>query len=82
MRRAVFTEIPRQDDYVLGSTGFTWTVDRARGDGSVWRISAGERSRAVALRLMRTLAERDGTDAWVGAGIGSYQLIARHRHDP
>ena len=82
MRRAVFTTVPPRDDYVLSATGLTWNVDRVRGDGSVSRVSAGERDRAVALRALLSWAERDGTDAWGGAGIGSYRLIERHRRSP
>jgi len=82
MRRTVFITVPRQGDYVLSSTGITWTVDRARGDGSVSRISAGERNRVLALNAVRSLAGRDGTDGWEAAGIRSYRLIAHHRQAP
>ena len=83
MRRAVFITVPPRDDYVLRATGLTWHVDRAHGDGSVSRVSeAGERDRAVALGALRSLAERDGTDAWDGAGFGFYRLVARHHRWP
>ncbi|HSG01711.1 MAG TPA: hypothetical protein VLA20_11290 [Vicinamibacterales bacterium] len=82
IRRAVFSTVPQRDDYVLTPTGLTWNIDRAHGDGSVSRVSSGERDRAVAQRALLSLAARDGTDAWAGAGIRFYQLIERHRGSP
>jgi hypothetical protein len=82
MRRAVFITVPPRDDYVLRATGLTWNVDRSHGDGSVSRVSVGERDRAVALGALRSLAARDGTDAWAGAGVGVYRLIERNRRSP
>lgn len=82
MRRAVFTAVPPQNDYILSPTGFTWNVDHAQGDGSVARTSAGERNRLVALRALLPLAERDGTDVWDAVGIRCYRLIARNRPIP
>jgi hypothetical protein len=81
-RRAVFTTVPPRNDYVLSGTGLTWNIDRAHGDGSVSRISAGERNRASALGAVLSLAERDGTDAWDADGIRSYRLLRHHRPSP
>jgi hypothetical protein len=77
MRRDVYATVLPSGDYVLTSTGVTWNVDRAHGDGNVSRISAGERDRSVAVRALRSLAERDGTDTWVESGIGFYCLVDR-----
>ena len=79
LRRDVFIAVPRQHDYILGSTGVSWTVDRVLGATSVSRISTGERSEVQARSAARALAARDGTDAWQVAGIGSYRLIWRGR---
>ncbi|HEY5616729.1 MAG TPA: hypothetical protein VIK60_02230 [Vicinamibacterales bacterium] len=79
MRRQIFTARPTRGDYILGSTGVSWHVDRTNGDGAVMRISAGERNRKIALASLLSLAEGDKADAWEPFGNNSYRLIERHR---
>ena len=79
IRRQIFTTRPPDGDYILGSTGVSWNVDRATGDGTVMRISAGERNKKIALASLVSLAEGDKVDAWEPVGIDSYRLIRRHR---
>jgi hypothetical protein len=82
MRRDVFTAHPPDGDYILSSTGYTWDVRRATGNGSGMRIAVGERNRKVALTAMRTLAERDQADAWETSGSDSFRLVTRPRSSP
>ena len=79
IRRQIFTASPPRGDYILGSTGVSWNVDRTNGDGTVMRISAGERNKKSALAALLSLAEGDKTDAWEPVGTNSYRLIKRHR---
>jgi hypothetical protein len=79
IRRAVFTALPLEGDYVLSPTGFTWNVRRSNGDGSVQSITAGTRDRALALSHLVALADGDDTDAWETAGSGSFWLVGRFR---
>jgi hypothetical protein len=79
IRRRTFTECPSRGDYILGATGVSWSVDRTNGDGSVNRISAGERNKKIALASLLSLAESDHTDAWEPFGSSAYRLIKGHR---
>jgi hypothetical protein len=79
IRQQIFTASPPCGDYILGSTGVSWNVDRTNGNGSVMRISAGERNKKTALAALLSLAEGDKTDAWEPVGTNSYRLIKRHR---
>jgi hypothetical protein len=79
IRRHVFTASPTGGDYILGSTGVSWHVDRRNDGGTVMRISAGERNRKIALASLLSLAQTDHTDAWEPAGVNSYRLIEKHR---
>jgi len=79
MRRAVFTTLPPQGDYVLSSTGYSWNIRQSNGDGAYLSISAGGRLRTRALADLVSLANSNRTDAWETAGNGSFWLIARSR---
>ena len=79
IRRDIFTATPPSGDYMLSTTGLTWSVDRTRSDGVVVRVVAGERNRKGALARLLALADGDSTDAWESFGAGSYRLIKRCR---
>jgi len=81
-RRDIFTAQPPRGDYFLSPTGLTWGVRRTNGHGSVMDISAGERSKRIALAALLSLAEGDKADAWEPAGTGSFRLIKRFRSSP
>jgi hypothetical protein len=80
-RRKVFTVRPPSGDYLLSSTGFTWSIGRSNADGSRMQMTTGERDKNVALATLLMLADRDRTDAWEAEGTGSYWLVKRHRAD-
>jgi hypothetical protein len=79
IRRDTFTTTPPSGDYVLSTTGLTWSIDRTSPDGVVMRIVAGERTKKGALARLLMLAEGDRADAWETFGTGSYRLIKRCR---
>lgn len=79
IRRGIFTATPPAGDYILSTTGLTWSVDRPSADGLVMRVVAGERDRKSALARLLALAEGDRADAWETFGTGSYRLIKRCR---
>ena len=78
IRRDIFTEMPPSGDYILSTTGLTWSVNRTSGD-VVLRVVAGERNRKGALARLLALAEADSADAWESFGSDSYRLIKRCR---
>jgi hypothetical protein len=79
IRRQIITSRPLRGDYILGSTGVSWNIDRTHGDGTVMRISAGERIKKIALASLLSLAEKDNTDAWEPVGTSAYRLIKGYR---
>jgi len=78
-RRAIFTALPLEGDYVLSSTGYSWNVRRSNGDGSVQSIVAGTRDRTAALTRLVALADANKTDAWETVGDGLFWLLERFR---
>jgi hypothetical protein len=80
-RRTVFTARPPSGDYLLSSTGFTWSIGRSNADGSRIQLTAGERDKNVAMAALLMMADRDRADAWETGGTGSYRLVKRHRAD-
>lgn len=80
IRRDIFSaNPPPRGDYILSTTGLTWNVRRANGNGSVMSIADGARDRKSALATLLSLAESDKADAWETSGIGSFRLIKRYR---
>jgi hypothetical protein len=79
VRREILTVNPPNGDYILSPTGYSWSVRRSIGDGSVQSVAAGERKRAVALASLISLAEADKTDAWETVGTGVFWLLRRFR---
>jgi hypothetical protein len=77
--RRVFTSHPPSGDYILNPTGFTWGIRRACNNGNAVIISAGERSRTVAVAAILSLAGGDKVDAWEPVGNTDFRLIKRYR---
>jgi hypothetical protein len=78
-RRKTLTTNPPAGDYILSPTGYSWNVRRSIGGGSVESIAAGERTKAVALASLLSIAEADKTDAWETAGTNVFWLLRRFR---
>jgi hypothetical protein len=79
LRRPTLTATPPDGDYILSPTGYSWNVRRSIGNGSVQSIVAGERTKAVALASVISLAGADKTDAWETVGTGVFWLLRRFR---
>jgi len=79
MPRVTTTTDPREGDYVLSPTGFTWNILRRNGNHSGASISVGDRDKKAALTKLRSLAETDRADGWETAGTGVFWQIARFR---
>ena len=69
MSRHVFSEKPPpRGDYILSSTGLTWNVRCATGNGSVRTVADGAPDKTSALATLLSMAEADKADAWETAG--------------
>jgi hypothetical protein len=79
MRRDLLTTNPREGDYILSPTGFTWNVLRSNGDRSGKSISVGDRDKKTALAKLRSLAETDQADGWETSGTGLFWQITQFR---
>jgi hypothetical protein len=79
IHRRVFTVTPPLGDYILSSTGLTWQIGRANGNGSVMSLVAGESNRKIAMETLISLAKRHHADAWETVGIGFFRLVERYR---
>ena len=79
IRRATFTETPPPGDYVVSTTGLTWSVDRRGDNGIVMRVVAGEPNKKGALARALELAAGSREDVWETFGTGSYRLVKRFR---
>ena len=80
IRRGTFSaNAPPRGDYILSSTGLTWNVRCATGNGSVMTIADGARDKKSALATLLKMAEADKADAWETAGIAAFRLVKRYR---
>ena len=70
---------PVDGDYVLSSTGYSWSVRRSNGDGTAQSISEGERDKAVARAQVISRADTDKTDAWQKTSPGEFWLLKAFR---
>ena len=77
--RQTLTRQPPPGDYVLGTTGFSWSVRRSDGHGSAHSISEGARDRKTALAKLLVLAEADHADAWETVGDGVFWRLRQFR---
>jgi len=79
IRREILTNAPLDGDYILSSSGYSWSVRRSHGDGSAQSVADGGRDKAVAHAHAVSLAAAAGTDAWETAGTGVFSLLQRFR---
>lgn len=77
--RKTLTAQPPAGDYILRTTGFSWSMRRSNGNGAAHSISEGDRDRQTALAKLLLLAEADHTDAWETVGNGVFWLVKRFR---
>jgi hypothetical protein len=78
-RREILTANPPDGDFILSPTGYSWNLRRSLGNGSAQSIATGERTKAVALARLISLADADKTDAWETVGNGVFWLLRRFR---
>ena len=55
MRRDLLSTNPREGDYILSPTGFTWNVLRSTGAGGGTSMSTGDRDKKTALAKLRSI---------------------------
>ena len=79
MHRDTLTTNPREGDYVLSPTGFTWNILRRGSDHNGFSVTTGDRDKKDALAKLRALAEADRADGWETAAIGLFWHVARFR---
>lgn len=77
--RKTLTARPPDGDYILRTTGFSWSVRRSHGTGAAQSISEGDRDRGTALAKLLLLAEADRTDAWETVGNLVFWRLKRFR---
>jgi hypothetical protein len=79
MPRDILTTDPREGDYILSPTGFTWNILRSNGGRTGTSISVGDRDKKTAVARLRSLAEADHADGWETGGTGLFWQITRFR---
>ena len=78
-RERVTTASPPEHDYVVSTTGFSWSVRRSNGSGAFFSISEGNRHRGAAVAKVLSLAEAERADVWETVGNGVFWRLKRFR---